>query len=619
MLVFDFETYLIQPGLLAPRLVCGAVSWDGEPELLFDADSAADVLEAGMAHEELLVGHNVAFDLGVLCAHRPSAIPAVFEHYRKGLVRDTKIRQQLIDIAAGCHNFPRADGTKGYSLADLGKHYLGKDRSKEKKDENGWRMRYSELDGVPIGMWPREAARYALEDVEDTGAVFKAQPAQVANEIEATREAWALHLMSTWGMRTEESEVIKLKALLEKEQAANFEILRAEGLYKLAGTKKAPKWTKDMAAIRERVIRAYAINGQQPPETDSGKTSTDKDTLLRSGDETLKVLADGGGVDKILTTYIPVLEQGTKVPVNARFNPLVNSYRTSCSEPNLQNLPTGRRVGGVRDCFIPRPGYYFVSVDYETLELRALAQVCLKLFGYSQMAGALREGRDLHLDMAAQMSDISYEDAKILYAAKDPGIKKARDCAKVANFGFPGGMGAESLVEFARASYKVELTVDDARELKEAFIESWPEMSDYFAHVSSLVGFGDATLVSFGNGMVRGGVGYCDGCNHFFQNLAAQGAKAALFDVARECYTDADSALFGTRPVAFIHDEIVAEVPVEKAHEAAMRLSKVMCDTMSRFIPDVPITAKPALMKRWLKNAEDVYDPNGRLIPWEPK
>lgn len=262
--------------------------------------------------------------------------------------------------------------------------------------------------------------------------------------------------------------------------------------------------------------------------------------------------------------------------------------------------------------------WLYVSVDFDTLELRALAQVCLDLFGESEMAEAIRAGQDLHLAMAASMLDISYDEAVRRRKAGDKQVKTLRDTAKVANFGLPGGLGAQTLVEYARTGYGVTLTEDQAQDLKREWLAKWPEMSRYFRYISDRVGFGDADIVQLRSGRVRGGVGYTDGCNTLFQGLAADGAKHALFNVAHECYVDLGTPLFGCRPVAFIHDEIVAEVPEDIAHEASERLARVMCDSMSVFIPDVPITASPALMRRWWKDAEAVML-DGRLIPWEPE
>lgn len=121
-----------------------------------------------------------------------------------------------------------------------------------------------------------------------------------------------------------------------------------------------------------------------------------------------------------------------------------------------------------------------------------------------------------------------------------------------------------------------------------------------------------------GPGLVRGGCHFCDGANNAFQGLAARGAKAAFYRVCHEAYTEASSPVFGVRPVVFVHDEIVAEVPIATAHEAAQRVSEIMVQTMHLFVPDVRVTAEPALMEQWLKGAEPVYDSKNRLIPWVP-
>ena len=120
-------------------------------------------------------------------------------------------------------------------------------------------------------------------------------------------------------------------------------------------------------------------------------------------------------------------------------------------------------------------------------------------------------------------------------------------------------------------------------------------------------------------GFVRGGVGYCDGANHFFQHLTAMGMKRALCRVTRECYDPTlRSPLFGCRVVACIHDELLLEAPEEVSSLAARRLSAVMVEEMKVFLPDVPVSAESALMRRWRKAAEPV-EKDGRLIPWEDR
>jgi hypothetical protein len=70
--------------------------------------------------------------------------------------------------------------------------------------------------------------------------------------------------------------------------------------------------------------------------------------------------------------------------------------------------------------------------------------------------------------------------------------------------------------------------------------------------------------------------------------------------------------------VAFIHDEVLVEVPDCDDHRAAAEdISRIMIDSMRLVCPDVAIRTEYAVMKRWCKNAKAVYDEGGRLIPFE--
>lgn len=674
IVAFDTETHLIQPGLLTPKLVCVSVASEGAVTL-YDRFSGTDIVEYLLKSENHhLVGHNVAYDLGVFCARRPELIPLVFRAYEQGRIWDTKIRQELLDIASGRSvrngaTFALRNGEwvkAAYSLAGLAGHYLGKDRFAEKTDADAWRLRYAELEDVPLDQWPVEATRYAKEDAEDTLAIFLKQggvDGALPTEQEQVRAAWALHLMSVWGVRTDATSVADLERRLLDEQArlrkrviqagilvpkrvpedeAEFheevikrkkatkkdlqpsldgstpEIEYEDGVAYVVTRSTVPmRWAKDSKKIEAYTQRYLERRGKDVELTATGRVSTAKDTLKQTGSLLLDLVADGGGVDKVLGTYVPVLKDGTQRPINARFNVLVNSGRTSCSEPNLQNLPSGRKVGGTRECFVPRDGYVFVSVDYDTLELRALAQVCLTLFGRSEMAASINANRDLHSQVGATMLGMTYEEVEKGKKQKGSPAKTARDAAKVFNFGAPGGLGAASLVDYARAGYGVTINEQQAREMKAQWLRAWPEMVSYFEWVNQAVGLGEAVLRHPITGFVRGEVGYTDGCNHLFQHLAAMGAKRALFQAALEAYADPTSAFYGSRPVVFVHDEIIAEVPEDRAAEASNRLATIMCEAMSGLIPDVKITASPTLMRYWTKDATETYDANGTLIPWE--
>jgi DNA polymerase-1 len=257
-----------------------------------------------------------------------------------------------------------------------------------------------------------------------------------------------------------------------------------------------------------------------------------------------------------------------------------------------------------------------VACDYDTLELRTLAQTCLTLFGKSQLAKAFWDGLDPHTWLASLIMGIPYTEAAERRKNEDEAVEYNRQLAKIANFGYPGGLGALSFVSYA-AGYGVTLTPEEAQDLKSKWLQAWPEMQLYFIYVNQCIEEeGQISLPM--SGRVKGDIKFTQAANYLFQGAAADGAKEACFRVAEACYNKPDSPLYGCHPVAFIHDEILAEVLIERAHEASEELSRIMCEAMKKFCPDIPITAGPALMDRWLKKAAEARDENGRLILWTP-
>jgi predicted GNAT family acetyltransferase len=350
----------------------------------------------------------------------------------------------------------------------------------------------------------------------------------------------------------------------------------------------------------------------------------------------LVVLSWYAGVEKLLTTYLPALEQGTKWPINARYRTLVETGRASCSNPNLMNLP---KAPGVRECYVPRKGFVYCSVDYEALELHTLAQVCVSLLGESALGEALNQGLDPHLLLAVDWlikgERLTYDEAKKIRKdethPRHKEVVKARNIAKAANFGLPGGLGAEKFVSFCKQS-GISITLEEARELKEAWLKQWPEMRRYFLYIKSMLDVPeDAVPDEDGNypsyvdveqifsGRVRGKTRYTAACNSYFQGLAADGAKLAVYEIAKACYRS-DGSLRGSRLVVFVHDETIMEHPdIDPAdrHRRAMEQARIMVDCMRRYTPDVRPKAEPALMRRWIKEASAKYDENGYLVPYD--
>jgi DNA polymerase-1 len=625
---------LVGTGFLQKSLGGGCfITDDIRPRLFSGDDGVREFLRYLNRDDVLFVGHNIPYDFAVMLnesarlGHDLTALfQRVFEVYASGRVCDTSVQERLALVRLGKLK------VRQNNLAATVSRLFGKQAAeplkRSKKSDEAIRLRYGELYGVPLSSWPCEFREYLSDDVNWTMQVFLAQrsePGGLSPDIhEMSSAAWALRLMSVWGTRTDGTRVAKVKAELEREYEKHLVLPMQAGLIR-------PDGTKNMKAIRERVVNAYTSQDLPIPQTKKKQVSTNSQALRKSQDPVLVALGKAAKPKTLLQTFIPVLEQGAEAPLNPFFQTTVESGRTSCSAPNVQNIS---RDGGIRECFIPRPGWAFVAADYDTLELRTLTQVVEDWFGPSRMGDALRAGLDLHLLFAAeQLLGITYEDAQRRQAEGDPDVSEARSFAKVANFGFPGGLGPASMASYAEG-YGLGISEIRARTLRELWYAQWPEMRLYFRRIRELSADTSRSdgKVTFDDGRTantfwveqhlvgrrRGGCLYTSACNTFFQGLAADGAKRALFLVSHECYCVPTSVLFGCRPVLFVHDEVVMEVPPHvNLTEAADRLSAVMVAGMKSLVTRVPITAGPLAMTRWSKKAKEIRDPSGQLLAWQ--
>lgn len=655
IVTFDVETFLTdsEHGSPVPKLVCLTYSV-GDKTSILGYEEAEKWYISQLQSDNILVGANTVFDTSVMVGNFPHLLEPTFKAYKDGRMRCVQIRQQLIDIACGHAEFRPKKCTDWFgdkaktkvSLQTLAAFWL--DKHLEKEDT--YRLRYGELADDPIEEWPTEAVQYALEDAKTTLDVWLAQERFIANdtfspwrrysidfskdEIHQNKAAWILKLMSVWGIRTDPQYVQAFTKSIDDRYDLVMNKLKTTNVVREKGT-------KDLKLIRKLIEEDCTKNNIEIPKTDKHQTSTKTAVLKTMTNESLLDLASISDIEKIRSTWLGILGRGTRYPIHTSYNVLLETGRTSSRGPNMQNPP---RNGGVREAFVPRPGYLFAASDYDTLELRSLAYICYKNFGSSKMRDALIRGEDLHLKVAAEILGIEYKIAVMRHKTGDPEIKKARQLAKVANFGFPGGMGPKKLVVSAGISNpELGLDLEMAYSLQQSWFKAWPEMGEYFKKIGMetdedrlLTIFESVFKDKFGedylhilrqlplyivqeeSNRIRGGVTYCSAANSYFQGLAADGAKQALWDVGVKCYMDSESPLFGSRIVIFLHDELILEVPESHAHEATMELKKVMEESMAMWIKgDIPITCTPALMRRWYKGAEEVIV-DGKIRPCKP-
>lgn len=641
-LFWDTETALFREGLKAPPLTCvSSCTMEGEGQLLIWKD-APDWFREHDRAGRVFIGHHVAYDFAVLAAEFPELIPDIFRLYEEDRVEDTMINQFLLDNAAGRlggfyktveKKDPKTGKVKKTEVWQAFRYSL--DASYERAtgqnlDKDTFRLRYGELRNVPLEEWEPGARKYPVDDALATRAVYKWQlvlckkiqavyagmrnghiqdPEPLADRFRQARAAWWIQLMHVWGIRTDGSRVenLRVMTLLEHNQLTKQLVLT--GLVRKDGS-------RDTKAAARRMVEV--MGGEDNcKKTDTGGISLDEEACTASDDPILVSYAERTSLSTVLSKDIDALMRGVTTPIHSNFHSFKSTGRTSSSDPNIQNI---RRLPGIRECFVPRPGKVFLDADYDGLELRTLAQTCLILLGRSKLAELLNDNADPHLEVAAKVLKIPYEDA--LSRKKSPEVESARQLGKVANFGFPGGLGLKTLVLFAKG-YDVKLTEDEAGSLKRDWLTAFPEMRDYFDMVSKHVGEsgvqGDelANVEQLFSKRLRGAATYTAACNSYFQGLGADATKAAGFLIAKECYVVRSSPLFGCRPVNYIHDQFILECDEDRAHEAAFRLARVMEEGASPFLPDVPAkVSEPIVCRYWSKSAKQVFNEEGKLIPW---
>ena len=167
-------------------------------------------------------------------------------------------------------------------------------------------------------------------------------------------------------------------------------------------------------------------------------------------------------------------------------------------------------------------------------------------------------------------------------------------------------MGPEKLVEYAKTTYDIALTVDDAKTLRKIWLEALPEMIQHLKlsedplHPGFYLG---ETLT----GRIRRKCPFCAGANVKFQGLAADGAKIVMWRLYKA----------GFETVNFVHDEFLFELFLDQQLQKKVKeIDRIMVDGMRVVTPDVRISTEGCLVLRWNKKAKPCYDSQGNLMVW---
>ena len=92
-------------------------------------------------------------------------------------------------------------------------------------------------------------------------------------------------------------------------------------------------------------------------------------------------------------------------------------------------------------------------------------------------------------------------------------------------------------------------------------------------------------------GRIRARAAYTQSRNLPFQALAADGCKLGLWRLYRR----------GFKIVGFVHDEVVIELPGNRAEQQAKQIDRLLCTAMEELTPGVPCACEWSVGREWAK------------------
>ncbi len=315
--------------------------------------------------------------------------------------------------------------------------------------------------------------------------------------------------------------------------------------------------------------------------------STSEESLQSCGDSEIvpKILAHRS-FEKQAQQAASLLESlGPDGRIHGRFDPTGTATgRFSSKSPNLQNI--GR--GELRSCFIAPEGRSLVVADYSQVELRVAAA----LAGETRMIEAYQRGDDLHKITASA----------VLGRPLEAVTKYDRQLAKAVNFGLLYGQNAKGLVRYAKTSYGVDLTEDEARAIRQKFFATYGHLRQWhgLSHQQAERGVEEVRTITGRRRLIPSTASAWERftalVNTPVQGGSADGIKQALIDLAARLPE-------GAKIISTVHDEIIVECDAAQSESVRDLLASVMRETMQALFPQVPIEVEARVCTNWGEKA----------------
>ncbi len=260
--------------------------------------------------------------------------------------------------------------------------------------------------------------------------------------------------------------------------------------------------------------------------------------------------------------------------------------RFSCSNPNLQQIPSGEEY---RKCFSAPLGRKIISCDYSQQELRVLASLSKD----TKFIQFFEDGVDLHTATASMMFNIPMEEVQ-----KDT----HRKVAKTINFGLAYGQGAKAL------GVTIGVSEEEANRMIDKYFSQFTYIRDWLnnaakeaqknGYAATLMGrkrfYNMPSMYHSDYRQVMSSIGR-QGKNTPIQGSGADMVKLAMVMIHKRLKEKQLDAFL----INVVHDELLVESSEKDAQETAQIVKETMIEAGKKLTPNVPVMAEEGIGDYW--------------------
>jgi DNA polymerase-1 len=279
--------------------------------------------------------------------------------------------------------------------------------------------------------------------------------------------------------------------------------------------------------------------------------------------------------------------------------------RFASRNPNMQNCPQKDNDPiGVRKFIIAPEGKAILSLDFSQIELRVGAFYCRD----KRMLETYRTGGDIHAQTTSVIYRIPFEEAADKNA---PHYKERRTIAKNCNFGVFYGLFPTGLQRTLKFKAGLNPTLSECETIIQNLKSGYPDLAKWQDEVKKRAAVSCYTETWLGRRRYLLGIRSSDwGKKSFAErcalNTPIQGTAADILKLACGRIISGLPERLWLKPILQIHDELVFELPEDKADEAVVFIKECM-ETQPFPEFDVPIVAEASVGSNFgeMKEMED--------------